>query len=419
MPVSSISKFNRLTIDERVKEVVNFAELTAEDVNTLKNNGSLPREIADRMIENYVTNIEIPMGIATNFLINGKDHLIPMAIEEPSVIAGCSYAAKIARKTGGFTSHSSESLMIGQIQVLDIPSSTSAVNELYKGKEEIINIANEKSKTLTALGAGARDLYTVRYDKPKEMLVVNLVVDVRDAMGANIVNSMCEHIAPKIEDITKGRTNLKIVSNLSDLRISTSTAKFRSDLIGGSRVVENFIDAYNFARADIHRAASHNKGIMNGVDAVLLATLNDWRAVEAGAHSYFSRDGYGPFTEYRIDENGDIVGSIKIPLSLGLIGGSTRSAPKSVIARKILGVNSSREFADVVAAVGLAQNFAALRALSNEGIQKGHMKLHSRSIAISAGAIGEQVDRVSSILISEGNISLSRAKEVLDRLQKK
>ncbi len=416
---SAMPGFNKLSVRERMAKLAEFAGLTEEEKEILQIRGSLPEEIADHMIENYVTNMEIPMGIATNFRINGKDYLIPMAIEEPSVIAGCSYAAKIAREKGGFRSYSSEPLMVGQIQIMDLHSPEAAAIDIYGHKEELLNLANEKSRTLSKLNAGAKDLYTERYESPQDMLILNLIVDVRDAMGANVVNTMCEHISPRVEEITGGRVNLRILTNLTDLRMSYSTATFSSELIGGPEVAMNVIEAYNFARADIHRAATHNKGVMNGVDAVLLATLNDWRAVEAGAHSYYSRNGYGPFTEFSLNDEGDIVGTIRIPMAVGTVGGSTGSVPKAGIARKILGAKSSGEFGEILAAVGLAQNFAAVRALSSEGIQKGHMKLHSRNLAMSAGASGDLIDRISAIMVKEGNISLSRAREILAELSGK
>lgn len=419
MGSSAISGFHKLSVDERIKLVADFAGLSEEELKQLKIEGSLPSDTADHLVENYITNMEVPMGIATNFRINGKDYLIPMAIEEPSVIAGCSHAAKIARESGGFTSYSTDPLMVGQIQILDLESQDLASTEILKHKEELLKMANEKSKTLSSLNAGAKDLTTVKYESPRDMLILNLIIDVRDAMGANIVNSMCEYIAPRIEEITGGRVNLRILTNLSDLRLSHSEAKFRCDLIGGKEVARNIIEAYDFARADRHRAATHNKGVMNGVDAVLIATLNDWRAVEAGVHSYYSKDGYAPFTEYHLDENGDVIGSITIPLAVGTVGGSTRAVPKAAIARKILGVETSGEFGYVVASVGLAQNFAAIRALASEGIQKGHMKLHSRNLAISAGAKGDLIESISERMVKEGNISLSRAKELMEESMRK
>lgn len=416
---SAISGFHRLTVDERIRLVAEFSGLTEEEIDVLNKTGSLSREIGDHLVENYISSMELPMGIATNFKINGKDYLIPMAIEEPSVIAGCSHAAKIARQSGGFTSDSTDPLMIGQIQILDLESPESATDALVKHKKELLDQANTRSNTLRSLNAGARDLFTVKYEFPEEMLILNLIVDVRDAMGANIVNSMCEYIAPEVEKITGGRVNLRILTNLTDLRVSHSEAKFSKDLIGGPQVASAIVEAYNFAVADEHRAATHNKGVMNGIDAVLIATLNDWRAVEAGAHAFHSRKGYGPFTEFRLDENGDVIGSITIPLAVGTVGGATRAVPKAAVARKIIGVKSSGEFGEVLASVGLAQNFAAIRALASEGIQKGHMKLHSRNLAISAGASGDLIDEIADRMVKEETITLSRAKELLEELNSK
>lgn len=413
MKTSSIKGFHKKSIDERIRIVSEFAGLTTDDMEVLQGKRSLSTEVAKSMVENFISKVELPMGIATNFLINGRDYLIPMAIEEPSVIAACSYAAKIARESGGFTCYASEPLMTGQIQVIDIPSPEYAYVSIMNNKGKLIGAANEKSKSLKAMNAGAKDIYVTRYRDDRDVLVVNLVVDVRDAMGANVVNTMCEYIAPEVERLTGGKVNLRILTNLSDLRTVHCTATFRQDLIGGPEIARRIISAYGFAKNDIHRAATHNKGIMNGIDAVLLATLNDWRAIEAGAHAFASIDGYGPLTAYSLDSQGNVVGSISIPMAVGIVGGSMKSSPMAMVAMKILDVGSSSEFGQVLGSVGLAQNFAAVRALANEGIQRGHMKLHSRNIAIAAGATGDQIDAIASIMVKEGNISQSRAKELM------
>ncbi|MCL4334848.1 MAG: hydroxymethylglutaryl-CoA reductase, degradative [Candidatus Thermoplasmatota archaeon] len=415
MKNSALKDFHKKHLKERIRLVADFANLSQGDVDVLEGRRNLSLETAESMVENFVTKIEIPMGIATNFLINGKDYLIPMAIEEPSVIAACSYAAKIARQSGGFTCYASDPLMIGEIQIIDIPNPDYARITLMKNREKLLEMANEKSKSLSQMKAGAKDLYITGYHDDQDVLVLNLLVDVRDAMGANIVNTMCEYIAPAVEEISGGKVNLRILSNLSDRRMVHCSATFKTDLIGGKEVSRRIVKAYSFAKNDIHRAATHNKGIMNGIDAVLIATLNDWRAVEAGAHSYASMGGYGPLTRFALDSKGDVIGSISIPMAVGTVGGSMRSSPVAMVSMKILGVGSSSEFAQVLASVGLAQNFAAVRALANEGIQHGHMKLHSRNIAIAAGAKGELVDIISSRMVKEKNISPSRAVELLEQ----
>ena len=358
------------------------------------------------------------MGIAVNFRINDRDYLIPMAIEEPSVVAAASNAAKVARKKGGFKAFATDPLMIGEIQVLDVPTPYRAKIELLEEKQKIIEMANTRSRTLSSMNAGAKDIEVEIFENPYRMMIVHLIVDVRDAMGANVINSMCEYIAPEIERITGGRVNLRILSNLTRNRIAYASAVFSKDIIG-EKAVNTIIDAYHMAAIDIYRAATNNKGIMNGVDAVLMATMNDWRSAEANAHSYAALYGYGPLARYEKDENGDLVGTIEIPIAVGTVGGTTRSIDKARIAMKILGVKDSREFAGVLAAVGLAQNFAALRALATEGIQRGHMELHSRNIAMSVGAVGDEIDRVVARMLEEKDISMTNAKKILDEIRKK
>ncbi len=418
MKTSDISGFYKLSVDERLQFVKEFSDLTEEEVSILKKNGSLPIEKADKIIENVITTIELPMGIAVNFRINDRDYLIPMAIEEPSVVAAASNAAKVARKKGGFKAFATDPLMIGEIQVLDVPTPYRAKIELLEEKQKIIEMANTRSRTLSSMNAGAKDIEVEIFENPYRMMIVHLIVDVRDAMGANVINSMCEYIAPEIERITGGRVNLRILSNLTRNRIAYASAVFSKDIIG-EKAVNTIIDAYHMAAIDIYRAATNNKGIMNGVDAVLMATMNDWRSAEANAHSYAALYGYGPLARYEKDENGDLVGTIEIPIAVGTVGGTTRSIDKARIAMKILGVKDSREFAGVLAAVGLAQNFAALRALATEGIQRGHMELHSRNIAMSVGAVGDEIDRVVARMLEEKDISMTNAKKILDEIRKK
>ena len=410
--------FKNLSPKQRLDVIAKNSNLTEEDINILSSYGSLDSEKAGSIIENVFSTLEIPLGLATNFIVNGKHYLIPMAVEESSIVAACSYAAKIAAATGGFTAYSSIPVMIGQIQLTDVSNREKSAIEILKNEKNILEMANSKSKTLKSLGAGAIKLEVRTLEELPDQLIVHLLVDVRDAMGANVVNTMCEHIAPFLGEITGSTPVLKILSNLSDQRMSYALATFPSDLIGGAEVAERIIEAYKLARYDPYRAATHNKGIMNGIDAVLLATLNDWRAVEAGAHAFAARSGkYSSLTSYSLSNNGDIIGSIAIPMAVGTIGGSTASIDKARIMRKILNVGDSAELANVLASVGLAQNFAAIRALSSEGIQKGHMKLHSKNVAISAGATGNEIDSVSARMIEEKNVSFSRAKEILEALR--
>ncbi len=415
---SALQGFHKLSIDQRVKLLRQVTDLSEDTIADLSGSATLSVEKANNLIENVIGISELPLGIATNFLINGKNYLIPMAIEEASVVAACSYGAKIARASGGFAAYSTESLMIGQIQVLGLTDINTASAKVVINKERILKMANERSKTLREHNAGARDIETRIIGVNEKMLVIHLIVDVMDAMGANVVNTMCEHVAPLIEEITGGYVNLRILSNLSIHRRSYATATFRSELIGGREVADRIIQAYNFADLDLFRAATHNKGIMNGIDAVLLATMNDWRAVEAGAHSFASIGGYHSLTKYRLAASGDIIGSIDIPIAIGTVGGSTTVSAKARAARSLLDIKDSREFAYVLACVGLAQNFSAIRALASEGIQAGHMKLHARNIALSVGAPDVLVDLIVERMMQVKDISHSSAKKILESLEK-
>ncbi|MGC8506092.1 MAG: hydroxymethylglutaryl-CoA reductase, degradative [Thermoplasmata archaeon] len=415
---SGFHNFKNLSPKQRLEIIAKNSSLSDEDIKILSTFGSLDGEKAGSIIENVFSTLEIPVGLATNFIVNGKRYLVPMAVEESSIVAACSYAAKIAASSGGFTAHSSSPVMIGQIQLTDVSNRERSTIEILKNEEKILEMANSRSKTLKSLGAGAIKLDVRIIEELPDQLIVHLLVDVRDAMGANVVNTMCEHIAPYLGEITGTTPILRILSNLSDQRMAYSWATFPSDLIGGPEIAERIIKAYQLARYDPYRAATHNKGIMNGIDAVLLATLNDWRAVESGAHAFAARSGrYSSLTSYSLSENGDITGSIAIPIAVGTVGGSTASIDKARIMRKILNVGDSAELASVLASVGLAQNFAALRALSSEGIQKGHMKLHSKNVAISAGATGDEINAVSSRMVEERNVSFSRAREILEELR--
>ena len=422
MPVknSELKGFYKKSTEERIETLKGYCQLNDEEISILENRGSLSQETGEKLVENYISNMEIPMGIATNFSINGRDYLIPMAIEEPSVIAACSNGARIARMAGGFRAYASSSIMFGQIQLTDLEDVYKARTEILMEKENILRIANEASKTLSKLGKGARDItfHDVKYDD--HVLIIHLEIDTGDAMGANIINSMVEKVSPFIEAITGGKVVLKILSNLTPLRIVRAYATFRKDAIGGSDVVQRFIHAARLAEEDIFRAATHNKGIMNGIDAVLLAIMNDWRQAEANAHAYAAIKGsYGSLTHYNLDKNGDITGSIEIPISVGTVGGTSASIPKAKICQKILGVKEARELEEVLACVGLSQNFAAMRALSDEGIQKGHMALHSKNLAIAVGATGDDIEKVAEMLVKSGSINMTNAREILDKLRER
>lgn len=416
---SKISGFYKLSPKERMKIVKEFANLSKEEVNAIYSLG-LDIEQADRMIENVIGTFELPLGIAVNFLINDKDYLIPMAIEEPSVVAAASNAAKIARVKGGFKTSSTEQIMIAQIQLTKVPDPFGTKMTILENKEEILNIANEQDPMLVKFGGGARDIEVRVIDTIKGAIVVtHLLVDTRDAMGANAVNTMAEAVAPFIERITGGKVYLRILSNLAKYRLARAKAVFDKNALGGEDVVDGVIEAFAFAYADPYRCATHNKGIMNGVVAVVRATGNDTRAIEAGAHSYASITGkYLPLTRYEKNSNGDLVGTIEMPMAIGLVGGATKVHNVARASVKILGVKSARELGEVIASVGLAQNLSALRALATEGIQRGHMSLHARNVAVMAGAKGEMIDKVVEILVKEKKVRLDRAKEVLEELKK-
>ena len=416
---SQISGFYKLTPDERLKIIKEFANLGDGEVKAIQSTGALAIEQVDRMIENVIGTFDVPLGIATNFLINGKDYLIPMAIEEPSVVAAASNSAKMARVKGGFEASSTEPVMIGQIQLVDVEDVTKAKEEIQSKKEEILELANQQDPILVKFGGGAKDIDVKVIDTIKgPMAIIHLLVDCRDAMGANAVNTMAEAVSPLIEEITGGKALLRIISNLAVFRLARARAVFSKDAIGGEEVVDGIINAYAFAAADPYRCTTHNKGIMNGITAVVLATGNDTRAIEAGAHSYAAfRGEYKPLTSYEKNKDRDLVGSIKIPMAVGLIGGATAIHPVAKANVKILGVKTASELGEVMAAVGLAQNFAALRALATEGIQRGHMSLHARNIAQMAGAKENEIDRVVERLVAERKVRVDRAREILDELR--
>jgi hydroxymethylglutaryl-CoA reductase len=420
MPNSQISGFYNLNPEERIKFVKDFANLSEKEVKTLKDTGSLKIDQANRMIENVIGTMPITLGIATNFLINKKDYLIPMAIEEPSVVAAASNAAKIARAKGGFAASSSRPIMIGQIQVVEIKNPYSARMEILAHKNSILEKANEQDPILISKGGGAIDINAKVLDtKVGSMVIAEIHVDCRDAMGANAVNTMAEAVAPLIEKITGGKVYLRIISNLATERLIRAKAVFPKEALGDD-VINGILNAYAFALADPYRCATHNKGIMNGITSLVLATGNDTRAVEAGAHTYAAKSGkYQPLTTWEKDNDGNLVGTIEVPAAVGLIGGATAVHPIAKISVKILGIKSASELGEVMASLGLAQNFAALRALAFEGIQKGHMKLHARNIAHMAGARGDSIDTIADKMVKMRKVRLDLAKQLLEEISNK
>ncbi len=420
MSTSRITGFYKLDVQERLSVVKKLTHLDEVSIDSISKTGALSVDQVDKMVENAIGIMEVPLGIATNFLINGKDYLIPMATEEPSVIAAASNAAKIAREKGGFSASTTEPIMIGQIQMM-CETPEEAKSAILGAKEEILALANEQNPVLVKFGGGAKDIEVRIIETPAgKMVVTHLMVDCRDAMGANAVNTMCEVVAPLIEKLTTGKVYLRIISNLAVKRLARAKATFSKEALGGEDAVDSVIIAQRFAEADAYRAATHNKGIMNGTSAVALATGNDTRAIEAGAHAYASFSGrYRPLTTYEKNKDGDLVGAIELPIAVGTVGGATKVHPTAIANMKILGVKTASELAQIMASVGLAQNLAALKALSTEGIQRGHMSLHARNIAVVAGATGDLVEEVVRIMTEEGKIRVERAKEILKGLSKK
>jgi hydroxymethylglutaryl-CoA reductase len=419
---SRIPKFYRLPLEERQSRLTASGLLTPEDIARLDCKDGLSLEQAQHMIENVVGLHSLPLGLALNFQVNGRDVIVPMAVEEPSIVAGASYLAKLARAGGGFSAQTTPPEMIGQIQILDVAAPEAARLALLEQKESLLVQAAEVDPVLKELGGGPRDL-EVRLieDSPiGPFLVVHLIYDVRDAMGANAINTACERLAPRIEAITGGRVHLRILSNLADRRLARARctiplAELAFRDFSAEQVRDGILAAWAFAAVDPYRAATHNKGIMNGVDAVVVATGNDWRAVEAGAHAYAARDGkYTSLSTWEQDEEGNLVGSLEMPLAVGIVGGATKVHPVAQVALKIMQVNSAADLAEIIVSVGLAQNLAALRALATEGIQRGHMSLHARQVAIAAGAEGETITRLAEQLVAEKTVRIDRAKEILE-----
>jgi hydroxymethylglutaryl-CoA reductase len=420
MTTSRISGFYNMTLAERHAKLADAAGLTPENLSAWTT-GGLSAEAADHMIENVIGLHSLPLGIALNFQVNGRDVLVPMTIEEPSVVAGASFMAKLARAGGGFKATTTEPHMIGQMQVLDLENVHLAQLSLLEHKEELLAEADSVDPVLKKFGGGARNLEArVISDSPiGPFLVVHLIYDVRDAMGANAVNTACERLAPHIEAITGGRVHLRILSNLADHRLARArcTIPLKELAFGdfsGEKVRDGIIEAWAFAASDPYRAATHNKGIMNGVDAVVIATGNDWRAIEAGAHAYAARSGkYTSLSTWGKDKDGNLVGTLEMPMAVGIVGGATKVHPAAQAAVKLMGVVRAHELAEVIVSVGLAQNMAALRALATEGIQRGHMSLHARQVAIAAGASGELIEKVASRLVAEKTVRIDKAEEIL------
>jgi len=426
MTNSRISGFYNLTLEERRAKLAEAANQTPEDLIPFST-GGLSAESASHMIENVIGMYALPVGIGLNFMVNGRDVLVPFVIEEPSVVAGASFMAKLARAGGGFTATTTEPLMIGQMQLINVINMNEARLKIYEHKAELLATADAVDSTLKKFGGGARDL-EVRMieDSPiGPFIVIHLIYDVRDAMGANAVNTACEKLAPQIEAITGGKVHLRILSNLADRRIARVrctipvnelTMGFES--FKGETVRDGIIAAYAFAATDPYRAATHNKGIMNGVDAVVIATGNDWRAIEAGAHAYAARSGrYTSLSTWGKDKDGNLVGTLEMPMAVGIVGGATKVHPAAQAAVKLMGVKTASELAEIIVSVGLAQNMAALRALATEGIQRGHMSLHARQIALAAGAAGDMIDKIAAQMVAEKAIRVARAEEILKEMQ--
>jgi len=429
MTSSRIPGFYNLTLSERLSQAAAAAEQTHETLAPWTTGGLSPED-ADHMIENVIGMHSLPLGLGLNFLVNGREVLVPMAVEEPSVVAGASFMAKLARTGGGFSATTSEPLMIGQMQVINVVNLYEAKLKIYEKKAELLAEADSIDPVLKKFGGGARDL-EVRIIEDSSIgpfLVIHLIYDVRDAMGANAVNTACERLAPRVEEITGGKVHLRILSNLADRRIARARCMIpvkelefgKGDHEGrpheytGETVRDGIITAYAFAAVDPYRAATHNKGIMNGVDAVVLATGNDWRAIEAGAHAYAARSGrYTSLSTWGKDAEGNLVGTLEMPMAVGIIGGATKVHPAARAAIQLMGVKTASELAEIIVSVGLAQNLAALRALATEGIQRGHMSLHARQVAVAAGAEGEMIEKVAAQMVAEKTVRIDRAEEII------
>jgi len=424
MTNSRIAGFYKMTLEERRAKLADVAPLAPEDLLPFTLGGLSP-EAADHMIENVIGLYSLPLGIALNFQVNGRYVLVPMTLEEPSVVAGASFMAKLARAGGGFTATTTDPLMIGQMQVINVTNLYEAKLKLYEHKAELLAEADSIDPVLKKFGGGARDLEVRVFEESPigGFLVIHLIYDVRDAMGANAVNTACERLAPRVEAITGGKVHLRILSNLADRRIARARCtiplkELAFDNFTGEEVRDGIIAAYAFAAVDSYRAATHNKGIMNGVDSVVIATGNDWRAIEAGAHAYAARSGkYTSLSTWGKDTNGNLVGTLEMPMAVGIVGGATKVHPAAQASVKLMGVKTASELAQIIVSVGLAQNMAALRALATEGIQRGHMSLHARQVAIAAGASGELIEKVAAQMVVEKVVRIDRAEAILKGME--
>ena len=419
---SEVPGFYKKKPSERLEYVKKFANLSEEETNAIGGYGALGEETANRMIENVVGTFPLPLGIAANFMVNKKEYMVPMAVEEPSVVAAATHMAKGTRKTGGISADSDDPIMIGQIQLVNLADPFKAKEQIIEKKEELVKLANEQDPILVKFGGGCKGIEVRVLDSETgPMVITHLLVDCRDAMGANAVNTMPEAVAPRLETITGGRVYLRIISNLAIYRKTRATAVWPAEFLGGEEVVDGIIEAFAFACADPFRVATHNKGIMNGIDPVVIATGNDWRAIESGAHTYGQwKEGHDSFTNWKKTENGDLEGTIEIPMAVGLVGGATATHPTAKACVKILDVKipgGAAELSQVICAVGLCQNLGALRALASEGIQRGHMGLHARNLAVQAGAKGGEIDKVAEMLKRSGTVRADVAEKFLSEIR--
>ncbi len=415
---SRIPGFYKLDIDERYEELRTRFDLSKDDLAVLRNAGHLDVERADKMVENCVGVFGLPIGLGLNFIINGDDVTVPMVVEEPSVVAAVSNMARTVRKAGGFTASADDAMMIGQVQILDVEDQGTAAEILKEHEAELLRLANEVHPNMERRGGGAKAIEVRAFTNPYAMLVLHLLIDCGEAMGANAVNAMAEGVASRVEELTGGRVNLRILSNLADRRCARASCRVPELLLAGNgftgaAVAQGIVEAYQFAAVDPYRAATHNKGIMNGIDAVAIATGNDWRSVEAGAHAYAARDGHYTSLTRWWREDGHLCGEIELPMAIGVVGGSTRVHPTIRVLRKIMGDLNAKELSMVMAAAGLSQNMGALRALATEGIQRGHMTLHARSVALAAGAEGREVQEIASELVRTESIKIDVARQLL------
>ena len=419
---SEVPGFYKKKPSERLEYVKKFANLSEEETNAIGGYGALGEETANRMIENVVGTFPLPLGIAANFMVNKKEYMVPMAVEEPSVVAAATHMAKGTRKTGGISADSDDPIMIGQIQLVNLDDPFKAKEQIIEKKEDLVKLANEQDPILVKFGGGCKGIEVRVLDSETgPMVITHLLVDCRDAMGANAVNTMAEAVAPRLETITGGRVYLRIISNLAIYRKTRATAVWPAEFLGGEEVVDGIIEAFAFACADPFRVATHNKGIMNGIDPVVIATGNDWRAIESGAHTYGQwKEGHDSFTNWKKTENGDLEGTIEIPMAVGLVGGATATHPTAKACVKILDVKipgGAAELSQVICAVGLCQNLGALRALASEGIQRGHMGLHARNLAVQAGAKGGEIDKVAEMLKRSGTVRADVAEKFLSEIR--